>query len=112
MNPIFTPEQIEYFIEFGYCMLPGAFTAQQAAAATGRVWQRMEEKAGIRKADSSTWPAAYDIEEHLTAPEVSRVLHGPHRRWHRSNLRRARSLPQSTKMGVMARELFFWHEST
>jgi hypothetical protein len=30
----------------------------------------MEEKAGIRETDPSTWPAHYDIEEHLTDPEV------------------------------------------
>jgi hypothetical protein len=30
----------------------------------------MEEKAGIREADPSTWPQAYDIEEHLNNPEV------------------------------------------
>jgi hypothetical protein len=62
--------EIESFIELGYCTLPGAFTAEQAAAACRRVWQRMEEKAGIREDDPATWPACYDIEEHLTSPEV------------------------------------------
>jgi hypothetical protein len=30
----------------------------------------MEEKAGIRAHDPSTWPGAYDIEEHLNNPEI------------------------------------------
>jgi Phytanoyl-CoA dioxygenase (PhyH) len=64
------PAEIESFIELGYCTLPGTFSAEQAAAARRRVWQRMEEKAGIRENDPATWPACYDIEEHLTSHEV------------------------------------------
>ena len=67
---VLSTAQIESFIELGYCTLPSAFTAQQAAAACRCVWRRMAEKAGIREADPSTWPEAYDIEEHLNAPEV------------------------------------------
>jgi hypothetical protein len=63
-------EQVQSFIELGYCVLPGAFTAGQAAAACRCVWRRMEQKRGIRATDPSTWPEAYDIEEHLTNPEV------------------------------------------
>ena len=67
---VLSAAQIESFAELGYCALPGAFTAQQASAACRCVWRRMEEKAGIREADPSTWPQAYDIEEHLNNPEV------------------------------------------
>lgn len=63
-------QQIEKFVELGYCTLPGAFTVQQALAACRCVWRRMEEKVGIREADPSTWPESYDIEEYLTDPEV------------------------------------------
>ena len=64
------PDDIELFIESGYTTVRQAFTAGQAAAAAECVWRRMEEKAGIRKADPSTWPQAYDIEEHLISPVV------------------------------------------
>src|SRR5712664_281950 len=67
---VFGPEEIELFIESGYAMVREAFTARQAAAACERVWRRMEEKAGIRKSDPSTWPEKYDIEEHLCNPEI------------------------------------------
>jgi hypothetical protein len=70
MNGVLTPDQIESFIELGYCTFPAAFSADQAAAACRCVWRRMEEKAQIREDDPSTWPASYDIEEHLTTPEV------------------------------------------
>jgi hypothetical protein len=69
-SDVLDAEQIESFISLGYCMLPGAFTAQQAAGAADCVWRRMEAKAGIRRNDRSSWPVAYDIEEHLAAPEV------------------------------------------
>src|SRR5271170_7591366 len=66
-----TSEQIDSFIDQGFCTLPGAFTARQAAAACRRLWGRMEAKAGIREGDPSTWPPNYDIEEHLDEPEVA-----------------------------------------
>jgi hypothetical protein len=65
-----THSDIEDFVEQGFCTLRGAFTAQQASAAADCVWRRMEQKAGIRRADPSTWPITYDIEEQLTNPEV------------------------------------------
>ena len=67
---VLSPEQVERFVDLGYCSVPEAFTARQAAAASRCVWRRMEQKAGIREDDPSTWPAKYDIEEHLTNPEV------------------------------------------
>jgi len=67
---VLTPEDIECFIESGYAMVRGGFTARQAAAACQCLWRRMEEKAGIRESDPSTWPDKYDIEEHLSNPEV------------------------------------------
>ena len=48
----------------------GAFTPEQARAARALVSARMSEKRGIVADDPSTWPPAYDIEEHLDAPEV------------------------------------------
>jgi hypothetical protein len=65
-----TSEQIDSFIELGYCIVPGAFTRRQAEAACEQVWRNMEKKAGIRKDDPSTWPDAYDIEQQLSSPEV------------------------------------------
>lgn len=62
--------QVEQFIEQGYCMLEAAFSRAQALAAQDYVWARMESKRGIRKDDPATWPDIYDIEEHLSAPEV------------------------------------------
>ncbi len=62
--------QIDRFIEQGFCFLEGAFTAAQAAAARACVWDRMAAKRGIIEDDPSTWPPAYDIEEHLATPEV------------------------------------------
>jgi len=67
---IFASEEIEFFIESGYVILRGAFTARQAAAACECVWKRMEQKAGILKSDPATWPDKYDIEEHLYDPKV------------------------------------------
>jgi hypothetical protein len=68
---VLTTEQINNFIDRGFCTLSGAFTAGQAAAARRRLWRRMEQKAGIRGSDPSTWPPNYDIEEHLDGPEVT-----------------------------------------
>jgi hypothetical protein len=65
-----TPSEIEDFVELGFCVLHGAFSRQQAAAAADCVWRRMAEKAGIHRSDHSTWPPSYDIEEHLNNPEV------------------------------------------
>src|SRR5262249_44562955 len=67
---VLTADQLEGFVELGFCTLPGAFTARQAAAACRYLWRRMESKAGILEADPSTWPDKYDIEEHLTDPVV------------------------------------------
>jgi ectoine hydroxylase-related dioxygenase (phytanoyl-CoA dioxygenase family) len=67
---VLAPEDIEFFIESGCAVVREAFTARQAAAASECVWRRMEQKAGIRKSDPSTWPDRYDIEEHLVNAEV------------------------------------------
>ena len=69
-NMILTPEQIEQFVELGYCKVSEAFTARQAAAACRCVWRRMEQKAGILASDPETWPSDYDIEEHLDDPAI------------------------------------------
>ena len=70
IRQVFTPSEIESFVETGFCTLHGAFSGQQASAAADCVWQRMEEKAGIRRSDPTTWPQSYDIGEQLTTPEV------------------------------------------
>lgn len=68
--PVLSQEQIESFVERGFCLLSGAFTARQAEVARECVWARMEAKGGIRESEPSTWPPAYDIEEHLQHPAV------------------------------------------
>ncbi len=67
---VLTPDEVDSFVDQGFCTLRGAFTAERAAAAADHVWRRMEEKAGIRRLDPSTWPPCYDIEEHLKTPDV------------------------------------------
>jgi hypothetical protein len=64
------PEEIESFVELGFCMVRQAFTAEQASRARRVLWTRMEEKAGIFESRPETWPDVYDIEEQLKAPEV------------------------------------------
>lgn len=63
-------QQIDQFVEHGFCTLRGAFTPENAGAACDLVWARMTEKARIRRDDPQTWPACHDIEEHLNAPAV------------------------------------------
>lgn len=63
--------QIDSFIDQGFCTLPRAFTREQADAACRSLWRRMEQKAGIAAGNPATWPAKYDIEEHLGAPEAT-----------------------------------------
>lgn len=69
-SDVLSTEQVESFIESGFTMLREAFTVRQAATAADCVWRRMEEKAGIHKSDSSTWPDFYDLEEHLNNREI------------------------------------------
>jgi hypothetical protein len=64
------PADVDAFVEHGFCVLRGAFTAKQAAAARTVVWRRMAQQAGIRRDDPATWPDSYDIEERPAAPEV------------------------------------------
>lgn len=61
---------LDAFVERGWCAVRGAFTRSQAQAACALVWARMAAKRGIVESDPATWPPAYDIEEHLDAPEV------------------------------------------
>jgi hypothetical protein len=63
-------EEIESFVERGWCRLERAFTPGQARAARTIVWQRMWEKRGISESDPATWPPVFDIEEHLHHPQV------------------------------------------
>jgi len=66
--------EIARFIERGHCRVPRAFERDDAAAVCERVWDRMESKGGIRRSEPASWPAAYDIEEHLDGPEVTRCF--------------------------------------
>src|SRR5262245_53029521 len=63
-------KEIDQFVERGWCVLEGAFTAAQARAARAAIWRRMEDKRGIREADPTTWPPAYDIEQIVGEPDV------------------------------------------
>jgi hypothetical protein len=63
-------EQIDQFVELGFCTLPGAFTPHCAAAACDLVWARMAQNAGIHRDDPRTWPAFYNGEKHIDAPAV------------------------------------------
>jgi hypothetical protein len=67
---VLSADDVEQFIDRGWCILPRAFTAEQAAAARACVWRRMAEKRGILEHDPSTWPDAYDIEEQVSHPDV------------------------------------------
>ncbi|MFJ3308839.1 phytanoyl-CoA dioxygenase family protein [Streptomyces sp. NPDC086549] len=67
---VLTRTDLEDFTERGHCVLRGAFDERRAAAVREAVWARMRLKAGIDRADPSTWPGAYDIEERLHIPEV------------------------------------------
>jgi hypothetical protein len=65
---------LEQFIERGHCRVDAAFDRADATAVCDLVYERMHAKAGIVRTDASTWPQAYDIEEHLTAPVVRRCF--------------------------------------
>jgi hypothetical protein len=67
---VLRPEDLEQFSARGYCVLRGAFTRAQAEAACDVVWRRMRDKRGIHRDDPTSWPHAYDIEEHLADPAV------------------------------------------
>jgi hypothetical protein len=70
MSSPLTGSDVENFVEQGFCILRGAFRAEQAAAAVDCLWRRIEQKSGIRRFEPSSWPDCYDIEEHLANPEV------------------------------------------
>jgi Phytanoyl-CoA dioxygenase (PhyH) len=70
MMRVLTSFDFESFVERGFCMLRAAFAPQDAAAAVDCLWQRIEQKTSIRRADPATWPDSYDIEEQLPHPRV------------------------------------------
>jgi hypothetical protein len=70
MRQVLSPSDLENFVERGFCTLRGAFTSQQAGAAVDCLWQRIEQKALIRRTAPTTWPDCYDIEEQLRHPQV------------------------------------------
>jgi hypothetical protein len=63
-------ELINSFLDTGFCVVERAFTHEQAERAAEILGRRIEQKTAIRRTDPSTWPASYDIEEHLDQPEV------------------------------------------
>ncbi|QHT60914.1 phytanoyl-CoA dioxygenase family protein [Paenibacillus lycopersici] len=50
-----TPEQIEQFVERGYVQIKGAFSRTAALDAQSFLWDKLDEVAGIVRADTSTW---------------------------------------------------------
>lgn len=67
---VLEPTDLDQFVERGWCTVRGAFSAPRAREARAVVWQRMAEKRAIHELDPTTWPPAYDIEEHLDHPAV------------------------------------------
>lgn len=67
---VLSREDLEQFVELGWCRLPDAFTRKQAAAARAHIWRRMETLRGVREEDPATWPDFFGLEEHVDAPEV------------------------------------------
>jgi hypothetical protein len=59
MPQVLSAEQLEAFVESGYCVLPGAYSADAARALAEYVWHRIEESTEIRRSDSQTWPRHY-----------------------------------------------------
>ncbi len=74
MTTILTPEQRARFERDGVVRLPGAFTADEAAAMRDVVWTELETR-GIRRDDPSTWTSeSPDHLQHLKArPELAAV---------------------------------------
>jgi hypothetical protein len=70
MHHVLSSSDIESFVDLGFCMLRGAFSPQQAAAAVDCLWHRIEQKTAIRRYEPITWPDSYDIEEQLWEPQV------------------------------------------
>jgi hypothetical protein len=60
-------EQLDEFIELGFCTLRHAFKPEHAASACDRVWDRIAQKAGIQRDDPRTWPENYTLEEYVDA---------------------------------------------
>ncbi len=67
---VLSREDLAQFIERGHCRVEGAFASGDAHAACARIWQRMEEKRGVRRDDPLTWPELCDIEEQVESPDV------------------------------------------
>ena len=65
-SPALTDAQVEHFLEKGYVVLPGCFTAQDAAPHVDRAWERL----GVDRDDPTTWdrPRVHlRSEQHLDA---------------------------------------------
>lgn len=68
---VLSPGDLEQFSELGWCRVEGAFSAAAAAIVRERVWERLAERGGILRAEPSTWPEFYNLEEHLRTPDVT-----------------------------------------
>jgi hypothetical protein len=69
-----TEGQVEHFLEKGYVVLEGCFTAQDAAPHVDRAWQRL----GVDRDDPSTWdrPRVHlRSEQHLDAAQFAPRAH-------------------------------------
>lgn len=67
-------DDIERFVELGWCRLPAAFACDDAAAALDELWPRVTAKRGIVRDLPDTWPEAYDLEERLDTQAVRRCF--------------------------------------
>jgi hypothetical protein len=72
-SKVFTPEQVEQFINRGHVTLKGAIPRDQALAAQDFVWQRVAER-GVQRDDQSTWtePMVH-IRESYTEPAFPHI---------------------------------------
>ena len=74
MPGVLGADDIEHFVELGWCRLPAAFARDDAAAVLDELWRRVTAKRGIARDEPETWPEAYDLEERLDAPPVHRCF--------------------------------------
>lgn len=69
---VLTIEQVEQFMELGWCKLESAYSERDALAAQAVVWRRLESR-GVYKDDRSTWTQPMvRMNENYDTPEFRR----------------------------------------
>jgi hypothetical protein len=68
-------EQIEHFMNYGYCLVPSAFTQEQAKEVAGNVWERL----GFDPNDRDTW-----VQDEINMPGQEKMNMPTLRRWNTS----------------------------